>query len=54
MWGIQMDECGGPEGMEWRELPEPEPEENDVIVQVEAAGLITDFPPLRDAASPVG
>ena len=29
----------------------PRPEE---IFEVEADGLITDFPPLRDAASPVG
>ncbi len=39
MWGIQIDECGGPEVMQWRELPEPEPGDDDVIVEVEAAGL---------------
>jgi NADPH2:quinone reductase len=39
MWGIQIEAPGGPEVLAWRELPEPEPGENDVIVEVEAAGL---------------
>jgi NADPH2:quinone reductase len=39
MWGIQIEAQGGPEVLAWRELPEPEPGENDVIVEVEAAGL---------------
>jgi NADPH2:quinone reductase len=39
MWGIQIEAQGGPEVLTWRELPEPEPGENDVIVEVEAAGL---------------
>jgi NADPH2:quinone reductase len=39
MWGIQIDETGGPEVMQWRELPEPEPGPGDIVVEVEAAGL---------------
>jgi NADPH2:quinone reductase len=39
MWAIQIEETGGPEVLQWRELPDPEPGEGDVIVEVEAAGL---------------
>jgi NADPH:quinone reductase len=39
MWGIQIEETGGPEVLQWRELPEPVPGDDDVIVEVEAAGL---------------
>jgi NADPH2:quinone reductase len=39
MWGIQIEEAGGPDVMEWRELPEPTPGPDDIVVEVEAAGL---------------
>ena len=39
MWGIQIDQAGGPEVMQWRELPEPIPGPGDIVVEVEAAGL---------------
>lgn len=39
MWGIQMDQTGGPEVLEWRELPDPTPAAGQVVVEVAAAGL---------------
>ncbi len=39
MWGIQIQEHGGPEVMEWRELPDPVVNEGQVVVEVGAAGL---------------
>jgi NADPH2:quinone reductase len=39
MWGIQVHERGGPDVLEWRELPDPEPGAGDVVVEVAAAGL---------------
>lgn len=39
MWAIQMDEVGGPEVMQWRELPDPEPGPGQVVVDLAAAGL---------------
>jgi NADPH:quinone reductase len=39
MWAIQIDEHGGPDVMQWRELPEPAPAVGEVTVAVEAAGL---------------
>lgn len=39
MRGIQISEQGGPEVMEWRELPDPEPGPGEIVVDVAAAGL---------------
>jgi NADPH2:quinone reductase len=39
MWGIQIDEHGGPELMQWRELPDPEAGPGQVVAEVGAAGL---------------
>jgi NADPH2:quinone reductase len=39
MWGIQIDEPGGPEAMQWREIADPEPGADQVLVDVAAAGL---------------
>jgi NADPH2:quinone reductase len=39
MWAIQIDEAGGPEVMQWRELPDPEPGAGQIAVDVAAAGL---------------
>ncbi len=39
MWAMQIDETGGPEVMQWRELPDPEPGEGQIVVDVVAAGL---------------
>ncbi|MEO6652093.1 MAG: quinone oxidoreductase [Ilumatobacteraceae bacterium] len=39
MWAIQIDEAGGPEVMQWRELPDPEPGRDQIVVEVAAAGL---------------
>ena len=39
MWAIQIDKQGGPEVMEWRELPDPKPGPGDLLVEVAAAGL---------------
>jgi NADPH2:quinone reductase len=39
MWGIQIDRTGGPEEMQWRELPDPEPGPGEVVVDLAAAGL---------------
>ena len=39
MWAIQIDKQGGPEVMEWRELPDPTPGPGELLVEVAAAGL---------------
>ena len=39
MWGIQIEEQGGPEVMQWRELPDPVAEPGQVVVDLAAAGL---------------
>jgi NADPH2:quinone reductase len=39
MWGIQIEEQGGPEVMRWTELPEPTAGEHEVVVELAAAGL---------------
>ncbi len=39
MWGIQIERTGGPEVLQWRELPEPEPGDDQVVVDLAAAGL---------------
>ena len=39
MWAIQIDQAGGPEVMEWRELDDPTPNAGEVVVDVAAAGL---------------
>ena len=39
MWAIQIDKQGGPEEMEWRELPDPTPGPGDLLVELAAAGL---------------
>jgi NADPH2:quinone reductase len=39
MWGIQIDEHGGPELMQWRELPDPVAGPGQVVAEVGAAGL---------------
>ena len=39
MWAIQIDKQGGPEVMEWRELPDPKPGPGELLVEVAAAGL---------------
>lgn len=39
MWGIQISKQGGPEVMEWRELPDPEAGPGEIVVDVAAAGL---------------
>ena len=39
MWGIQIEQTGGPEVMEWRELPDPEPQPGQIVVDVAAAGV---------------
>lgn len=39
MWGIRIDEHGGPDVMSWCELPDPEPGPGQVVVDVAAAGL---------------
>lgn len=39
MWGIQIDRTGGPEELQWRELPEPEAGPGRIVVDVAAAGV---------------
>lgn len=39
MWGIQIDEHGGPEVLQWRELPDPVAGPGQVVVDLAAAGL---------------
>lgn len=39
MRGIQIDSTGGPEVMEWRELPDPVAGPGQVVVELAAAGL---------------
>ena len=39
MWAIQIDQPGGPEAMQWRELADPDAGTGHVVVEVAAAGL---------------
>jgi NADPH2:quinone reductase len=39
MWAVQIDTQGGPEVMQWRELPDPSPGVGELLVEVAAAGL---------------
>lgn len=39
MWAVQIDVQGGPEVMQWRELPDPTPGAGEVVVDLAAAGL---------------
>ncbi len=39
MWGVQIDQTGGPEVMHWRELPDPEPGPGQIVIELAAAGL---------------
>lgn len=39
MFAVQIDTQGGPEVMQWRELPNPSPGPGQVVVEVSAAGL---------------
>lgn len=39
MWAIQIDEHGGPEVLQWRELPDPVAGPGQVVAEVGAAGL---------------
>ena len=39
MWAIQIEQAGGPEVMQWRELDDPEPAAGQIVVDVAAAGL---------------
>ena len=39
MWAIQIDQAGDPDVMQWRELPDPEPGDGQIVVDLAAAGL---------------
>ena len=39
MWGIEISEHGGPDVMQWRELPDPVAGAGQVVVDLAAAGL---------------
>lgn len=39
MHGYIVEEFGGPEVMQWRELPDPEPGDDQVLVEVHASGI---------------
>jgi NADPH:quinone reductase len=39
MWGIQIEEQGGPDVLHWRELPDPVAGAGQVVAEVDAAGL---------------
>ena len=39
MWGIQIEQTGGPEVMRWTELPEPTAAPGEIVVELAAAGL---------------
>ena len=39
MWAVQIDTQGGPDVMQWRELPDPTPGATQLIVETAAAGL---------------
>ena len=39
MKAIQVKQTGGPEVMEWVELPVPEPKANEAVVKVAASGV---------------
>lgn len=39
MWAIQIEQTGGPEVMQWRELADPEPGAGQIVVELAAAGL---------------
>jgi len=39
VWCVQFDQPGGPEVLQWRELPDREPDAGEVAVELAAAGL---------------
>jgi NADPH2:quinone reductase len=39
MWAVQIDTQGGPELMQWRQLPDPTPGAQQLVVEVAAAGV---------------
>jgi NADPH2:quinone reductase len=39
MFGYLVEEFGGPEVMQWRELPDPQPGASDVVVEIHASGI---------------
>ncbi|GGO77786.1 NAD(P)H-quinone oxidoreductase [Nonomuraea cavernae] len=39
MRAIEIAQAGGPEVLEWREVPDPRPEQGEVIIEVTAAGV---------------
>ncbi|MEV0596882.1 NAD(P)H-quinone oxidoreductase [Nonomuraea cavernae] len=39
MRAIEIAQAGGPEVLEWREVPDPRPEQGEVIIDVTAAGV---------------
>jgi NADPH2:quinone reductase len=39
MWAVQIESQGGPEVIQWRELPDPTPGANQLVVETAAAGL---------------
>lgn len=39
MWAIQIEATGGSEVLAWRELPDPEPGDDQIVVELAAAGL---------------
>lgn len=39
MWAVQIDEHGGPEVLQWREVDDPSPGPGELVVELAAAGL---------------
>ena len=39
MYAVTITTPGGPEALEWREVPEPEPAPDEVVIDVDAAGV---------------
>ena len=39
MWAIQIEETGGPEVLQWRELPDPVAGDGQAVIEVAASGL---------------